>query len=126
MKTYCTKLIILVIAAMTATSCIYDAPGDSFFRTLWESADENLGNITIEFLCGDQIMVKSSSAAGSYGTYESDGTAATFAGLTLTYPDRKATIREGYRKEDTLTIIWSYEDDSEAKQTQMHRLSAYK
>lgn len=126
MKTYCTKIMIGIIAVITATSCIYDAPGDRFYRTLWESADEPLGDITLEFLCNDQIMVTCSSAAGSYGTYESDGTAATFADLTLTYPDRKVTIREGHRDNDLLFIVWTSGDGKTTQQTQMHRLSAYK
>ena len=126
MKTYCTKIMIGVIAVITATSCIYDAPGDRFYRTLWESADESLGDITLEFLCNDQIMVTCSSAAGSYGTYESDGTAATFADLTLTYPDRKVTICEGHRDNDLLFIVWTSGDGKTTQQTPMHRLSAYK
>lgn len=115
-----------IIAVITATSCIYDAPGDRFYRTLWESADESLGDITLEFLCNDQIVVTCSNAAGSYGTYESDGTAATFADLTLTYPDRKVTIREGHRDNDLLFIVWTSGDGKTTQQTQMHRLSAYK
>lgn len=126
MKTYCTKIIVLLIAAFAGTSCIYDAPGDRFFRTLWESADDTLGDVTLEFLCNDAIMIKSVSAAGSYGTYESDGTAARFNNLTLTYPDRKVTILEGHRDNDILHIVWTSGDDQDTRQTQMHRLSAYK
>lgn len=81
----------------TATSCIFDRPyGDEFYRTLWKADEVPLGpfdasSITLEFLCGGDVVLKTVSAARSaagpsgYGRYAFDGDAATFSGLSLTY-----------------------------------------
>lgn len=126
MRTYCTSIIIGMIVAMSMTSCIYDAPGDRFYRTLWESDESPFGEVTLEFLCNDEIVVTSTSAAGSYGTYEHDGTSARFTGLTLTDDEKMITIYEGHRNDDILFITWTETESGETGQTQMHRLSAYK
>ena len=48
-------LAICAAAAFIFTSCIFDAPGDRFYRTLWRSSEVPLGpfsvdKLTLEFL----------------------------------------------------------------------------
>lgn len=136
------------VTAFLSTSCISDAPGDHFYRTLWTSSDSPLGKITIEFLCGGQISIQSPDAVGSYGTYVSDGHTARFNGLTLMYESESAAalaesddivaisgnvktlqqrilIEEAHRSGDLLTIIWHLEGSSTARTSRLTRLSAY-
>ena len=98
--------ITLSTAATISTSCIYDAPGDKFYRTLWTSeetlpayetiathkepisgsdAEPALCGITLEFLCGGSVSIKAEGAAGSYGKYEFHGATAYFSNLSLKY-----------------------------------------
>ena len=104
-------------------SCIYDAPGDEFYRTLWVSevldttdaltVAEDIATFTsngshsdavdtpalpgliLEFLCDGNICIQSTGAAGSYGTYDSHGSTARFQDLHLTF----------FHKGDEITII---------------------
>lgn len=98
-------VIMTVSIVSTATSCIFDRPyGDEFYRTLWKADEVPLGpfdasSITLEFLCGGDVALKTVSAArhaagpSSYGRYAFDGDAATFSGLSLTYD--AASIQNG-------------------------------
>ena len=136
-RLYPTSRAFTVLVLLTSmTSCIYDAPGDEFYRTLWTGTDNTLGKVTVEFLCGGHICIKSQDAAGSYGVYESDGQAASFEGVSLRYGgatslERATTgpslviIEEAHRNGDTITIFWHLEGSSEVHTLVLERLSAY-
>ena len=139
---------ICAVAAFFFTSCIYDSAGDKFYRTLWEageaysnawaeSSDENswATRLTIEFLCGQSISLKTSgSPLIHFGTYESHHLTAILHGLTLETNGQTITFIDAIREGDTLFLRWvttrELHRDSEAAldihTTILHRLSAYK
>lgn len=115
----------------TATSCIFDAPNDKFYRTLWKSDEVPLGpfavnELTLEFLCGQNISIKTdANVLTGYGTYESDGQTAVFHNLTLTLEDHTITFIDADKSGETLFLRWRIEDSVYPFTTAMHRLSAY-
>lgn len=135
LQTYCIMInslkrcrILLPILAMiaTASSCIYDAPGDNFYRTLWVSdPGQPLGSVTLEFLCGGQVSIASPSAVGSFGYYETDGRQAWFTDLTLSKTNTTINILEARREGDVLHLTCFDETDLTQTVTEFHRLSAY-
>ena len=99
-------VVLLVATLILTSSCIYDAPNDRFYRTLWVCEEPPFNNaeavstygleeggnylskggrLTLEFLCDGNITVTATGAVGSYGTYDTYGTTAYFAGLELSY-----------------------------------------
>lgn len=118
------------------SSCIYESAKDNFYRTLWVSEEapfceigqliegsaedessnkEQLGGatsgrITLEFLCGENICVTATGAAGSYGTYQTFDDTAYFVGLTLTYYGDAAAIIATYRKSEKGDIAMVSDD----------------
>ena len=135
-------IIPLMAAFFFATSCIYDAPDDRFYRTLWTTEESPLEGLTIEFLCGNGISAQSESAAsGSYGSYETHELTAYFTGLSITYDAFTAIIEEAHRTDDLLLISWHVAEPLSASQmkmagrpdvstgvsytTRLHRLSSY-
>ena len=122
---------LLLAALVMSTSCIYDAPGDRFYRTLWASSEstiENLpiGKFTLDFLCGQAVCLKSvPGAATSYGTYESHEDTATFSNLVLYIGDQTLIFIDAHRHDDTLTLNWRQENSQETFTTTLHRLSSY-
>lgn len=134
-------------------SCIYDAPGDKFYRTLWVSEDSGtedsrpesetsaqlssddseftpvLQGTTLEFLCGGSVSISASGAIGSYGTYEHHNLTARFQDLSLTYQINGSYIRiiieEAHRSNDLLTINWHLSGSSESHATRLVRRSEY-
>lgn len=105
-----------ILAALILASCIYEAPGDCFYRTLWESSDSHtpFGPVTLEFLCGETASVSAPGTIGSFGSYAPSGATATFTGLTLTRDTLTAHLIHAHRQGDKLTlqltIIRSYPD----------------
>lgn len=124
----CLSLILPLAAALTiCTSCIYDAPGDRFYRTLWTTTDADpLGPVTLEFLCGDQVSVTSPSALGSLGYYECDGTRAWFTDLTLTNGPEAIKLTEAERNGDILHLTWTDKAGNTLNTSTLHRLSEYR
>ena len=122
---------LLLAALVMSTSCIFDAPGDRFYRTLWTSSEspiENLpiGEFTLDFLCGQAVCLKSASvAATSYGTYESHEDTATFSNLVLYIDNQTLIFIDAHRHDDTLTLNWRQENSTETFTTTLHRLSSY-
>lgn len=99
--------IICIMAALILSSCIYEAPGDRFYRTLWESdPDTPFGTVTLEFLCGGQVAVSAPGCIGSFGRYIPSGTSATIDGLSLTVDGIEAAITHAVRNGDSLTLTW--------------------
>ena len=130
----------LIGTAMTFVSCIYDAPGDRFFRTLWKSTDASLGELTLDFLCDQKISAQSSQASGSFGTYSSIDYVAELQGLRLiydnltfsegslkgrTYSDLAVFLTDASREGDLLILTWYTELSDERYTTILHRLSSY-
>lgn len=122
--------IIPFLAALGTTSCIYDAPGDRFYRTLWKSTPEPLGSfqtgeLTVEFLCDNKITIKDSGTIIAHGTYTSADYVATFSGLELFIDDVRITFIEAHRNGDTLFLLWRPDDRSDPYTVSLDRLSAY-
>ena len=122
---------LLLAALVMSTSCIFDAPGDRFYRTLWASSESTIENIpigefTLDFLCGQAVCLKSASvAATSYGTYESHEDTATFSNLVLYIDNQTLIFIDAHRHDDTLTLNWRQENSPETFTTTLHRLSSY-
>lgn len=130
-------LAICAAAAFIFTSCIFDAPGDRFYRTLWRSSEVPLGpfsvdKLTLEFLCGQSISIEAEDTTSGipvktvrYGTYENDGETAVLEGLTISLQGSEITFMEAHRNDDTLFLLWRVEDSVYPFTTAMHRLSSY-
>ena len=133
-------------------SCVYDAPGDKFFRTLWHSEEIPLGpfdvsSLTLEFLCNGGISIKTSYSPDTeqyaedeisitarqnasvtpdirtiYGRYEPDGTTAVLEDLQITLDDIDIIFIEAHRSGDTLFLLWRIEDSLYPFTTALHRL----
>ncbi len=125
------------IAAMTfaaialgTSSCIYDAPGDNFYRTLWKSSPEALGPfstgaLTVEFLCDNMVTIKDGNRIIAYGNYTSDADVATFSGLHAVLEGYEITFIEAHRNGDTLFLLWRPDYMYYPFTTSLDRLSAY-
>ena len=62
-------MLLTMVVALLCTSCIFDAPGDHFFRSLWKAQDSPAGKMTLEFLCNGDVSVKAENADHEgYGT----------------------------------------------------------
>ena len=97
----------LIAAAVFTTSCIYEAPGDRFYRTLWTTSEQPFNGILIEFLCDDMISAHPrSKGIGSYGYYEHDGLTAYVTDLTATYSNFAVEFTEAHKSGDTLSVVW--------------------
>ncbi len=128
----CMAILIGMAVALSSTSCIYDAPDDIFFRTLWESDKESdtpgeISDITLEFLCSNAISIKTgNSKIVNYGTYDCNRQTAVFYDLSMEIGNETITFIDAYRSGDTLELRWHSNSSSETQTTVMHRLSAYK
>lgn len=129
-----------LLVLLPFVSCIYDAPGDRFYRTLWQSEEQPfrssasveadaLKDLTLEFLCGNSVCVKATGAAGSYGTYDSHDLTAYFHKLRLSFVsgDSPATIvlEEAHRTDDLLLVSWHYSGSAVSYTTRLVRRSSY-
>ena len=118
-------------AVFGLSSCIFDAPGDKFYRTLWECTEDPLGpfevnELTLEFLCGNAISIKTDTSPGmAYGIYESNGETAVFEGLVIELEGHMITFVDANRTGDTLFLRWRTENSLYPFTTPMHRLSSY-
>ena len=142
------RLMTALTSILLLTSCIYDAPGDRFYRTLWTSSeatfytdiapeiDTGVGSdigsdvgITLEFLCGGSVKASAPGFAGSYGTYTPTGLTAIFEGLSLSrHTNGTPTviiIEEAHRTNDFLTINWHYSGSEKSHTTALSRRSSY-
>ena len=121
---------VMLTALTMLCSCIYDTPkGDNFYRTLWTSDEFPYGQITLEFLCNNNVSINGDQAVGSYGHYEIASGTALFDSLELIYDTGekvKITIDQAYRNGDTMQIIWHTNKSSHSSTTTMTRLSSYK
>ena len=136
----------------TLSSCIYDSPNDRFYRTLWISEESpfnnaeavatygleesgnylsNGGRLTLEFLCGEGVSVRTTSASrqsagpSAFGTYSFDGPTAVLNNLKIEYSNGTITFLEAHRNGDTLFLLWRVESMLYLFTTAMRRLSEY-
>ena len=133
-----TAAVLWTAAVFGLNSCIFDAPGDKFYRTLWE-ADEisqdslhaevhfPAGGLTLEFLCGSTICISAKSRAGaSFGTYTCNEQTAVLHDLTMEFDGQLITFIDAHRSGDSLFLRWHTDKSSDTFTTVMHRLSEYK
>lgn len=101
-----------LVAMTLTTSCIYEAPGDDFYRTMWNSSEVPLGPIdieelTLEFLCGDKVTIKDQDGIIiAHGTYAPDHHTAVFTGLTTVIDGLTVTFIEAHLDHDILFLLW--------------------
>ena len=126
----CIAIVSLMAAALSSTSCIYDAPGDEFYRTLWKSSPEPLGDfqtgeLTVEFLCDNKITVKDAGMIIAHGIYSIDNHVAVLTGLELVIDGTRISFVEAYRNGDTLFLLWHSDFMKSSHAIPLDRLSAY-
>lgn len=127
-----TAVVLCAAAVFGFSSCIFDAPGDKFYRTLWEADEVPLGpfpvnELTLEFLCGNSICISTDTRTdATFGTYACNNMTAVFQDLTLESNGFLITFIDAQRSGDTLFLRWRIEGSLEPFTTVMHRLSAYK
>lgn len=124
-----------VIVSTIATSCIYDAPGDKFFRTLWTSEGAPLetldaSSLTLEFLCDEEVSItitdRSRQITGyTYGRYSPENMTAVFEGLRINIQNIEVTFIEAHRDGNTLFLVWKIEDSAYQFTTTLQRKSSY-
>lgn len=125
------RCLIPLMAVLASVSCIYDAPGDRFYRTLWISDENSLeplpsDGIMLEFLCGQSVSIKTGhNQILSYGTYDSSDMNAVFRNLTLHIGGVSAIFIDADRNGDSLILRWRLGDSPDTYSIRMHRLSAY-
>ena len=146
-------LLLAVLSSLFLSSCIYDAPGDKFYRTLWvcdnsimvsgidpvsvpdpsstlySSQRPSIDDFTIEFLCDGFVSVRADGASGSYGSYEAHGNIAHFTDLYLQYTTSDTTvtiiIEEATRHNDLLEINWHLNGSTTPHINTLSRKSSY-
>lgn len=114
-----------------ASSCIYEAPGDNFYRTLWKSSQIPLGPLdvealSLEFLCGERVTLKDGSGIIiAHGTYSPDGNVAVLGEVSAVIDEVTVTFLEAHRNGDILFLLWRPEDMMYPFTTAMERRSSY-
>lgn len=125
----CLATLPIVAAAFTGTSCIFEAPGDEFYRTLWISDEVPLGpfevdELTLEFLCENGISLKTdNSTIISYGTYDSNEQTAIFHDLTMDMQGLTITFIDAQLSGQTLFLRWRVENSVYPFTTAMRPIS---
>lgn len=137
LKTDCImkRIYLLGLAAfisLTAfSSCIFEAPGDQFYRTLWNSSQVPLGpldieELTLEFLCGERVTIKDGSGTIiAHGTYSPDGNVAVLGEVTAVIDETTVSFVEAHRNGDTLFLLWRPDGMLTPFTTAMERRSSY-
>ena len=110
------SIIPLLAATLSLDSCIYEAPGDNFYRTMWSSSEVPLGSIdvkelTLEFLCGNKVTLKNEDGIIiAYGNYYPDGRTVVFTDVTTIIDDISITFHEAHLNGDVLFLLWRPDD----------------
>ena len=111
-----TAIVPLMAAALSFNSCIFEAPGDEFYRTLWSSSEVPLGpldvdELTLEFLCSNKVTIKDGNGTIiAYGSYDPDGRTAVFTDIVATIDDTTITFLEAHLDDDVLFLLWRPDD----------------
>lgn len=145
----CAQIITFIFMALLMQSCIYDAPDDRFYRTLWtteeppfgdslaamaegNTSNESDGRLTIEFLCGGTVSVTATGAVGTIGTYDTYGETAYFANLRLNYQSGMRgsdpiviILEEAHRTDDLMLISWHVSGSDTSYTTRLVRQKRY-
>lgn len=145
----CAQIITFIFMALLMQSCIYDAPDDRFYRTLWVSEEPPFGDslaamaegntsngsggrLTIEFLCGGTVSVTATGAVGTIGTYDTYGETAYFASLRLNYQSGMRgsdpiviILEEAHRTDDLMLISWHVSGSETSYTTRLVRQKRY-
>lgn len=133
---------VIMAAYLLMTSCIYEAPGDRLYRTLWKSSEAPLEGLTLEFHCDNWISARfTEDSLVSFSRYDPHRYSATFQDLSVSLGGTPIIIEEAHRQDDSLTIYWHLLPDETSKEatlphgqnlhqgeqysTRLHRLSAY-
>ena len=119
------------ISLTAFSSCIFEAPGDQFYRTLWNSSQVPLGpldieELTLEFLCGERVTIKDGSGTIiAHGTYSPDGNVAVLGEVTAVIDETTVSFVEAHRNGDTLFLLWRPDGMLTPFTTAMERRSSY-
>ena len=110
----------IVAALFFTSSCIFDAPNDQFYRTLWTTSEAPLSGLTIEFKCEGYISASTETdSCGLLGTYHPNGATACFSNLNVYFDTYTIAIDEAHRSNDIMLISWRFiEISSEAELAQ--------
>ena len=120
------RLLPILFILLISNSCIYEAPGDRFYRTLWTTDESPLEGLTLEFLCDGWISAQGvEGTIGSYGHYESSQNKALFSELTLENGNEVIFISKAQLIEDRLHLTWFTGNENTEHTTEMRRLTAY-
>lgn len=120
-----------VLFVFGANSCIFEAPGDRFYRTLWNSSQVPLGpldieELTLEFLCGERVTLKDGSGTIiAHGTYSPDGNVAVLGEVTAVIDETTVSFVEAHRNGNTLFLLWRPDGMLTPFTTAMERRSSY-
>ena len=131
MKRFHLSGLIFLSLTLGLSSCIYEAPGDKFYRTLWQSSHVPLGPLdidvlTLEFLCGERITIKDGfGIIIAHGTYSPDGNVAALEEVTAIINEVTICFVEAHRNGDTLFLLWRPEGMMYPFTTAMERRSSY-
>lgn len=131
MKRFHLSGLIFLSLTLGLSSCIYEPPGDNFYRTLWSSSRVPLGPLyadalTLEFLCGERVTIKDSCGIIiAHGTYSPDGNVAALEEVTAVINEVTIYFVEAHRNSDTLFLLWRPEGMMYPFTTAMERRSSY-
>ena len=120
-----------VLFVFGANSCIFEAPGDRFYRTLWNSSQVPLGpldieELTLEFLCGERVTIKDGCGIIiAHGTYSPDGNIAALEEVTAVINEVTICFEQAHRSGDTLFLLWRPEGMMHTITTAKERRSSY-
>ena len=123
--------IAVLISLSVSSSCIYEAPGDKFYRTLWHSSQISPDSLsadalTLEFLCGERVTIKDGCGIIiAHGTYSPDGNIAALEEVTAVINEVTIYFVEAHRNSDTLFLLWRPEGMMYPFTTAMERRSSY-
>ena len=124
-------VIALTVAILSLNSCILEAPGDNFYRTLWKASQLpkstlDTESLTLEFLCGDQVTIKDGSGIIiAHGTYSPDGNTAVLEQVTAIRDEVTVSFVEAHRNGDTLFLLWRPDGQEYTFSMEMDRKSTY-
>lgn len=124
-------IIVLTSAVIILNSCIFEAPGDNFYRTMWNASQLPSGaldteSLTLEFLCSEQVTIKDGSGIIiAHGTYSPDCNTAVLEEVIAVIDDVTVTFLEAHRNADTLFLLWKPDGQDYAFTTAMDRKSSY-
>lgn len=130
----CCFVIPLMASALSLTSCIYEASGDGFYRTLWKSSTQPLGAavmasddwLALEFLCDNKVTLTNSfGTIVAYGNYTPAEDIAVLSGVQTWFGDDCVVFAEAIRNGDTLLLSCHREGEPGTEIIRMDRLSSY-